>query len=173
MRTSAKVSGMRTSLFHIRRASPNDISLLTGVIRTSFIDVATRFGITKENAPSHPSNCTEEWIKKDLGRGVIYYILEHEGEAVGCAAFEQASDELCYLERLAVLPVHRRKGYGGALVNNIILKARTLGVREVGIGIIAHHTELKQWYARLGFIEQEVRNYAHLPFQVCFLNYPL
>ena len=164
---------MKTPPFHIRRASPDDTSLLAGIIRTSSVDVAARFGITPENAPSHPSNCTGEWIRKDLERGVIYYILEHGDEPVGCAAIEQASEELCYLERLAVLPIHRRKGYGGALVNNIIIKARTLGARELGIGIIAGHTELKEWYVGLGFIEQVTRDYAHLPFQVCFLRYPL
>lgn len=164
---------MKSPRFHIRRAAPADVPLLTGIIRTASIDVAARFGLTPENAPRHPSNCTEEWIRKDLDRGVIYYIIEHEGEAVGCAAIEHASNETCYLERLAVLPVHRRNGYGEALVKNIILKAGTMGAREVGIGIIADHIELKQWYVRLGFIEQESRDFANLPFRVCFLRYPL
>lgn len=157
----------------IRQATPADAELLTAIIRTSFADVAERFGLTEENAARHPSNCTDTWIEKDLARGVTYYILEHEGEPAGCVAIEQASDELCYLERLAVLPGYRRKGLGHALVNNVILKARTLGARELGIGIIAAHTELKEWYERIGFVEKESRDYAHLPFRVSFMRYAL
>lgn len=164
---------MKQEPFHIRTAAPEDTGLLAGIVRTSFADVALRFGITQESAPSHPSNCTGERIRKDLARGVVYYILEHEGEAAGCAAVEQAQGGLCYLERLAVLPAYRRRGYGEALVRNAVLKARTLGAPELGIGIIAGHCELKQWYLRLGFIEKESRDFAHLPFRVCFLRYPL
>jgi GNAT superfamily N-acetyltransferase len=161
------------TIIHIKKAGPADVSLLTGLIRDSFRDVAERFGLTLENCPKHPSNYTGEWIKKDLARGVTYYILERDGEPVGCAAIEQASTDLCYLERLAVLPGERCNGFGRALVNNVLIKAATLGAQEVGIGIIAQHTELKEWYRKIGFVEDETKDYEHLPFRVTFMKYTL
>jgi hypothetical protein len=55
---------------HIREANSADVSLLCGLIRASFRDVAERFNLTPENCPKPPSNCTEEWLENDFVRGV-------------------------------------------------------------------------------------------------------
>ena len=44
----------------IREAGFNDISLLAGLVRECFQDVAERFGLTLENCPKHPSHCTDD-----------------------------------------------------------------------------------------------------------------
>jgi N-acetylglutamate synthase-like GNAT family acetyltransferase len=147
-----------------------DAERLCEIIRRSFRDVADRFGLTPENAPRHPSNCTEEWIRDEIGRGTAYFVLEIENHAVGCVALQQADPEVCYLERLAVLPEYRRRGFGEALVSHVLSEAKKLGATRVEIGIIAEHTELKDWYEKLGFIETASRTFPHLPFTVCFLS---
>jgi GNAT superfamily N-acetyltransferase len=156
---------------HMRKASPADVTLLCRLIRDSHQDVAARFGLTPQNCPRHPSNCTGEWIEKDLSKGVDYYILEHNDTPAGCVACEQASPDACYLERLSVLPEQRRKGFGRALVTKVLLKAKMLGACEVGIGIIAQYTELKVWYKKIGFIVGETKEFANLPFSVTFMSY--
>ena len=157
----------------IREAHWADIVLLSTLIRSSFSDVAGRFGLTPQNCPKHPSNCTDEWIEKDMNRGVAYFILESSNTPAGCGALEQVDSELCYLERLAVLPDERRKGYGRALVDHIINQAKSLGLMQMSIGIIAGDAELKQWYAKIGFVEGETKEYSHLPFRVTFMKYDL
>ncbi|MDB4444177.1 hypothetical protein N9174_02435 [bacterium] len=77
----------------IRKADTRDISLLSGIIRDAFLDVAKRFALTPENCPKHPSNCTDSWIERDFARGVNYYILEGDGTALGCVALERATAE--------------------------------------------------------------------------------
>lgn len=158
--------------FSIRQAGIGDIPLLTGIIRRSFQDVAGRFGLTPENCPKHPSNCSTDWIERDLSRGVEYFILELDGKPAGCAAMEYVPGA-CYLERLAVLPEERRHGFGLALVRHIQTKARTLGAETVGIGIIAAQTDLKDWYEKIGFIPGDTKNFPHLPFRVLFMSCPL
>jgi len=152
----------------IRDAAPADVPELVEIIRTAFRDVALRFDLTPENCPRHPSNCHQSWIEDALGKGVRYFILDAEGGSCGCVALEQASSETCYLERLAVLPTHRRRGYGRALVVHALAEARALGVKGVEIGIIAAQTELRNWYRKLGFIDQKTASFPHLPFQVLF-----
>ena len=78
-----------------------------------------------------------------MERGVNYYVAENENVVVGCAALEMANSEACYLERLAVLPDQRRRGFGKKLVNHVLSKAKSLGVQRVNIGIIAEQIELK------------------------------
>lgn len=147
--------------------------MLVEIIRRSFKDVAERFHLTRDNAPRHPSNCTAEWVQKNMERGVAYFIIENEKHAVGCVALEQANSEVCYLERLSVLPDQRRRGFGKALVEHVLSEAKLLAAKRVDIGIIAEHAELKDWYERLGFIEGESKEFPHLPFRVTFMSYHL
>lgn len=155
----------------IRPCTQKDIEVLVETIRSSFQDVALRFGLTQENAPRHPSNCTAEWIQKDMERGVTYFVMENENIVAGCVALEQANPDVCYLERLAVLPDQRRRGFGKALVAHVLSQAKSLGVHRVNIGIIAEHIELKNWYRGIGFIEGDTKEFPHLPFQVTFMSY--
>lgn len=160
---------MQTEPHPIRQAQPEDLPVLAGMIRDAYRDVALRFGLTPENCPKHPSNCTDEWIRRDWDRGVTYYLLHHGQIPVGCAALEMADAGTAYLERLAVLPAHRKRGYGRALARHVVTCAAAAGAGRVSIGIIAAQTELKHWYARMGFVEGETRAFAHLPFSVTFM----
>jgi len=155
----------------IRACGREDIETLTGIIRASFRDVAERFDLTPENCPRHPSNCTAEWVRGDMDRGVVYYIIGHGGDAMGCVALEQANGNECYLERLAVLPDRRRCGLGKALVKYVLGQAHRLEADRVGIGIIAEDMRLKEWYGTIGFVEGELKQFAHLPFRVTFMSY--
>jgi ribosomal protein S18 acetylase RimI-like enzyme len=86
-------------------------------------------------------------------------------------ALERAKPEVCYLERLAVLPDQRTRGFGKALVSHVLSEAGKLGCHEVRIGVIADQAELKDWYRGLGFVETENREFSHLPFLVTFMFY--
>ena len=112
-----------TSETHIRKADTTDTSLLSGLVSECFRDVAVRFGLTLENCPKHPSHYTDEWVEKDLARGVAYFVLGNDVMALGCVAIEKASSDICYLERLGVLPEARHNGFGRALVDHVISRA--------------------------------------------------
>jgi len=154
---------------NIRKANRSDIDLLTNVIRKSFRDVAERYELTVENCPKSPAFYTEEQIEEDFKKGLRYYILEEDDEVCGCVALEQAGPNFCYLGRLAMLPEHRKNGYGKALVNHILDQARKIGVKRVEIGIIAKDRKLKNWYRKLGFVWKGSKKLDHLPFIVAFM----
>jgi len=151
-------------------ANEKDTDRLTGIIRAGFADVAVRFGLTPQNCPKHPSNCTREWIERDLARGVHYFILTADGEDAGCVGVEQASADTCYMERLAVLPKFRNSGCGARLARHAIERAKVLGAANVGIGIIAADAGLQAFYEALGFQAGEVKTFDHLPFEVAFMR---
>ena len=159
--------------YQIREGTKEDIDVLVEIIQNAFEDVAQRFGLTLQNSPTHPSNCRPEWILREMNRGVTYYILENMGQPAGCVAVERINDEVCYLERLAVLPDERRQGFGEALVKHGLWQARRLKVCRVGIGLIAEHEELRNWYEKLGFEETESKSFPQLIFRVTFMTYYL
>jgi N-acetylglutamate synthase-like GNAT family acetyltransferase len=106
-----------------------------------------------------------------MQRGLTYFAIENNSHVVGCVALQLANSETCYLERLAVLPNQRRRGFGKALIEHALSEARGLGVNYVSIGIITGHTELKDWYKKLGFVEGESKEFPDLPFGVTFMSY--
>jgi N-acetylglutamate synthase-like GNAT family acetyltransferase len=153
----------------IRTATRDDVSLLTTLVRTAFRDVAERFHLTLENCPKHPSNCVPEWFETALAKGVRSYILDDHETPCGCVALEQVKPDVCYLERLAVLPQCRKKGFGEVLVAHVFAEARKMGIGRMEIGIIAEQTELRAWYERLGFVVTREAEFPHLPFRVAFM----
>lgn len=155
---------------NIRQATNNDIKILSSLVSNSYKTVADKFGLTIENCPKHPSNCADGWIRSDFERGVMYFILESSGKCVGCAALEKADFELCYLERLAVLPENRNQGFGKILVDHVFQNVKLLGCNRVSIGIISKQHELKDWYLKIGFKEGNTKTFEHLPFEVMFME---
>jgi N-acetylglutamate synthase-like GNAT family acetyltransferase len=154
----------------IRDANEADIDTLVTLLRNSFSDVAQRFGLTIENCPKNLAFCTKQRIKNDLNTGLRYYILEKDGQPYGCVAIEKASPDVCYLQRLAVLPQYRRKGYGKLLVNHIFEQAGKIGAQKVEIGVISEDTKLKNWYKQFGFVQKGTKKFDHLPFIVAFMS---
>ncbi len=154
----------------IRPACVEDIPMVTSLLRRACATVAKRFGLTQENCPKSPAFYTEERVKADLERGVQYYFLEEGAEVCGCVALEKARPEIGYLERLAVLPERRSKGFGSALVRHVLARAESMGLERVGIGIIAEDEPLKEWYRRFGFVLTGTRQFDHLPFVVAFME---
>lgn len=154
----------------IREATIRDSAVLSNIISASFRDVAQRFSLTRDNCPKHPSNCTASWIEADIERGVQFFIFNHGGNSIGCVGIESPNIDVCYLERLSVLPGMRGNHFGVSLVRHALDYAASKGACKVGIGIISEQTELKNWYMHLGFIETGTKRFPHLPFQVCFME---
>jgi N-acetylglutamate synthase-like GNAT family acetyltransferase len=154
----------------IREATIEDAEVLSDIISESFQNVARRFALTEDNCPKHPSNCTKAWIESDMARGVQYFILFQSGNPIGCVGLECPGIGACYLERVSVLPGMRGQHFGISLVRHALNHAASKGERKASIGIIAEHTELKEWYKTHGFIEVGTKSFPHLPFQVCFME---
>ncbi len=155
----------------IEQANEKDIDLLAGMVSDSNKDVAELFHLNINNAPKHPSFCRPEWILAEIERGQRYFIYTDKGVAMGCVAFEQPNENTAYLNRLSVLPQYRKNGVGAKLVNHIIGLSKEKRVAEVSIGIIAEHTQLITWYQKLGFKKGAIQKFAHLPFDVLYMQY--
>ena len=121
---------------NITQASEKGIDLLSKIVSESNKDVADLFNLSIRNSPKHPSFCKPEWIQKEFERGQRYFIYSDNGMAKGCVAYEQPNENTSYLNRLSVLPEHRKKGVGSKLVNYILELSETKGVAEVSMASI-------------------------------------
>ncbi|MCV6589941.1 MAG: GNAT family N-acetyltransferase [Marinobacterium sp.] len=154
-------------------ASRTDAEQLARIISQANKDVAQQFGLNASNAPNHPSFCTSDWVRSDFDRGERYFFYHHQGKPVGCVAYEKASEETIYLNRLSVLPDWRHQRIGHDMVTFVLAQAREQGASKVSVGIIADHTLLLKWYQSQGFTRHTTRRFEHLPFDVTYLHYDL
>ena len=172
------------------------------LIRASFATVAAEFGITEENAPTNPAFITIERIFDAAAKGAEFFVLTVGATAseeaavtggandvgadvdgafpsapieVGCVAVEPSKDDATayYIERVAVLPAFRHRGYGALLVDHALSAIRKRGGREAQIGLIDENGRLKRWYINMGFVETGKKKFSHLPFTVCFMKKPI
>lgn len=156
-------------MFEIKRIDNVD-EVCVMVIRSSFRTVADEFGLTRENAPTNAAFIELDALTAMRQKGAQMYGGFCDGRLVGFVAVRKAKDDLYYMEKLAVLPDFRHRGYGRQLVDFAVKAVREAGGRRISIGIINENTVLKEWYKCIGFIETETRQFPHLPFTVCHME---
>ncbi len=145
------------------------------VIASSFATVAVEFGLTRDNAPTHPSFTTPDAVRDACARGIEHFLLREDGgrgAAAGCVAIERAHDDPAsfYIERLCVLPGARHRGLGRLLLDFACGEIRSRGGSAALIAIIDGSTVLKRWYAAYGFLGVRTARFRHLPFEVHFMR---
>jgi len=157
----------------IRKAAYSEANAIAETVRLSFRDVAEKLEITRESAPTHPSNCEPDWIRRDMEAGWVYLLAEEGSAVIGCVAYKEVDSRTLEAQRLAVLPVHRGSPIAKQLNVAVLVHARKNGIAKIRIAIIAQHGALKRWYLRMGFSECETRTFSNLPFKVTYLEYVL
>lgn len=140
------------------------------VIRDSFITVANDFCLSEENCPSSPAFISLAKLRELRKKGLRMFGLFCDSRQVGFVAIEGSRDAVYYMEKLAVLPGYRHRGFGKQLIDFVFDHVRGKNGKKVSIGIINKNTILKDWYRAYGFGETGTRQFEHLPFLVCFME---
>ena len=145
------------------------------ILLKSFASIAEEFGLTPDNCPSNAAFMKLDYLIGMKNKGIELYKLSESSKQVGFAAIEKApnDNDTFYIEKLAVLPEYRHKGYGKQLVDFAINRIKENGGRTISIALMNNHIKLKNWYKNLGFIQTEIKEFPHLPFDVCFMKMDL
>ncbi len=140
------------------------------IIRGSFRTVADEFGLTPENCPAHPSFVTREQLEALRDKGLVFFALYEAGQQAGFVAVERGNEGLYYVEKLAVLPGNRHRGFGRALMEHAASFVAGCGGKAISVALIDESSMLKAWYREQGFEETGTKRFEHLPFTVCFME---
>lgn len=100
------------------------------VILKSFAPIAEEFGLTAENCPTNAAFMKFDHLINMRNKGIELYKLSENNKQIGFMTIEKApiDTETYYIEKVAVLPKYRHKGYGKKLVHfaiNEIKKKRS------------------------------------------------
>ena len=154
----------------IRLLSTNDFESAVSVIRRSFKTVASAFGITKHNCPSHTSFITVKQLEIQSEVGYIMFGMFECREMIGYASISKESERTFKLHNLSVLPEYRHSGHGKDLLGYAKQIVLDKGGTTIKIDIIEENDILRHWYEANGFIHTETRKFSHLPFTVGFME---
>lgn len=158
---------------NIHKVSINDsIQSYTELLNLAFLTVADEFNLTKQNCPTNNAFITSEELKEQLTGSKEFYYYSLNKIPVGFIAIEKSmrAKNLYYIEDVAVHPEYRHKNIGKQLMSFAINRIESLGGNAISIGIIDSNSRLKEWYKQLGFRETSIKQFAHLPFDVCYLD---
>lgn len=155
----------------IRLINDDELLVALDVIRRSFQTVAMDFGITKENCPTNAAFLARDRLIQEKESGSLLFGLFLCDKMVGFIELYLHEDQSLELQKLAVLPKYRHRGFGKELISHAKKEAELCHKNVIKIGIINENTTLKQWYLSNGFIQTELRRFNHLPFTVCFMEF--
>lgn len=77
-----------------------------------------------------------------------FVVAEHDGAVVGCGALHVMWEDLAEVRTLAVAGTHLRQGIGSLVLNELLTRARNLGIRRVFC-----LTFMTQFFGEHGFVE--------------------
>lgn len=118
----------------ITQLAPDDIPAAAEVIRQAFATVAEAFDLTEENCPTNGAFLRDAALAEEQERGTVLYGLSDEDGLSGCMALKRKDEATFSLEKLAVAPWSRNRGYGGALVAHAVEEVRRAGGGTICIG---------------------------------------
>ena len=118
-------------------------------------------------APIERAVFSDPWSQRDfrecLAVGVPFFVAEASGAVVGYVIAHYAVDEAEILN-LGVMPAHRRRGVGRALVEAMLARLRQRGITAVFLEVRESNANAQQLYTALGFTRVgRRRNYYRLP----------
>jgi diamine N-acetyltransferase len=155
--------------------SEDELCRCVELLRAAFGTVARDFGLSEESTPTNAAFTTLENVRMHVQNGMILYGMFSETSLVGCVAVKKAKtgEQVFHIERLAVAPEKRHRGYGARLLSFAVERIRANGGTTASIGVMDNNVRLKEWYKSKGFVQHDRRRFAHLPFKVCFMSMSL
>jgi ribosomal-protein-alanine N-acetyltransferase len=154
----------------IRAMTAADVPAYAEVIRRSFATVARRFGITPAMWPEYTAFYTDAALAEKLEPGYYPFGYVDDGGLCGFVSLTDRGAGVFELNNLAVLPEHRGRGYGRALVRYCQRTAAMRGAARVDLSILMENAGLQAWYAALGFALTGQTRYEY--FTEGFMTWP-
>jgi diamine N-acetyltransferase len=150
--------------------SQEELSRAAAVIRQAFLTVAAEAGFTPENCPNFPAFITDAEVQALAGEGLQFYGW-FEGETLaGVVGLRKMEAGQYNLEKLAVLPEYRYRGFGRQLVDFVCATARREGGRKLSLLTGLEATVLVAWYLKQGFVQTGIEKDPNLPFTFCYME---
>ena len=114
-------------MMNLRPMEVRDNTAVAQLIRASLEE----FGLDKPGTVYFDSHLDHLADFYQLQERAAYFVLEDEGQLVGCGGFAPVSDKIAELQKLYVTKNSRGKGYSSRLIKRIFQEARLAGYEQL------------------------------------------
>ena len=148
-------------MMNLRPMEVRDNLAVAQLIRASLEE----FGLDKPGTvyfDSHLDHLADYYQQQERA---AYFILEDEGQLVGCGGFAPVSDKIAELQKLYVTKNSRGKGYSSRLIKRIFHEARLAGYEQLYLETSIELATAVAIYQHYGFtsLQQPLANAAGHP----------
>ena len=148
-------------MMNLRPMEVRDNPAVAQLIRTSLEE----FGLDKPGTvyfDSHLDHLADYYQQQERA---AYFVLEDEGQLVGCGGFAPVSDKIAELQKLYVTKNCRGKGYSSRLIKQIFQEARLAGYEQLYLETTTELATAVAIYQHYGFtsLQQPLSNAAGHP----------
>ena len=148
-------------MMNLRPMEVRDNSAVAQLIRASLEE----FGLDKPGTvyfDSHLDHLADYYQQQERA---AYFILEDEGQLVGCGGFAPVSDKIAELQKLYVTKNSRGKGYSSRLIKRIFQEARLAGYEQLYLETSTELATAVAIYQHYGFtsLQEPLSNAAGHP----------
>ena len=146
---------------NLRPMEVRDNPAVAQLIRASLEE----FGLDKPGTvyfDSHLDHLADYYQQQERA---AYFVLEDEGQLVGCGGFAPVSDKIAELQKLYVTKNSRGKGYSSQLIKRIFQEARLAGYEQLYLETTDEVATTVAVYQHYGFtsLQQPLPNAAGHP----------
>ena len=109
---------------------------------------------------------TIDRLLSDVSSRHIYYLVELEGSAIGMGALHQVRENVAEIKRMYIRPAYRGKGYGKALLQQLLQKVKEYGCHTIHLESARFMTAAQNLYRSFGFVERNEYPETEIPPQL-------
>ena len=148
-------------MMNLRPMEARDNPAVAQLIRASLEE----FGLDKPGTvyfDSHLDHLADYYQHQERA---AYFVLEDEGQLVGCGGFAPVSDKIAELQKLYVTKNSRGKGYSSRLIKQIFQEARLAGYEQLYLETTTELATAVAVYQHYGFtsLQKPLSNAAGHP----------
>jgi ribosomal protein S18 acetylase RimI-like enzyme len=153
-------------------ATPEQAALVARLVRRAFRGQAEALGVNKQAHPYFAGFETADRVRGHLANGRHVVLAFWGDQPVGTVRYSlrEGNPQEGWIERLAVLPEHRGRRFGEALMRYAERRLAALGATRVRLAIVKQFSRLQAFYERLGYRAAETRILAGVPFEVLLME---
>lgn len=149
----------KMSEIEIVPCTPDQVETLQRISRVTFEDTFSHCTAPDDMAKFlAEAYATETLLEQMANPESFFYFITVDGTAagylklnIGAAQVEQMPDTDMELERLYILPTHKRQGLGSKLMDFALARARELGKTRIWLGVWEGNEAALALYKRNGF----------------------
>ncbi len=153
-------------------AGPTDAALVARLVRRAFRPQAALLGLNKADHPYYAAFQTADKVRQRQAEGGQVLIAWLGDQPVGTVTYRRGRQhpDDGWIERLAVLPEHRGRHLGKALMAQAEKRLRKSGAQTLRLAIVKQFDHLRRFYEKQGYRVTETKQHPGVPFEVQYLE---